>query len=73
MSDLVEMCSYHQRVLRRNGNTLLTTKGEDGFHGYGVKSIRYTVKKYGGAVSIGTEDEWFELKILIPFPMQKSI
>ena len=29
-------------------------------------SIRYTVNKYDGAVSIDTNKNWFDLKILIP-------
>ena len=39
---------------------------EKAFHGYGIKSIRYTVNKYDGAVDIDTENQWFNLKILIP-------
>ena len=35
-------------------------------HGYGLKSIHYTVNKYDGAVSIDTNENWFELKVLIP-------
>ena len=45
---------------------LLTTKKEKEFHGYGIKSIRYTVGKYDGAVSIDAKENWFEMKILIP-------
>lgn len=56
--------------LLKDGNTLLSTKGNSGFRGYGVKSIQYTVKKYDGVVSIDTKDNWFELKILVPMPMQ---
>lgn len=46
--------------------TLATTKKEKEFHGYGIKSIKYTVNKYDGAVIIDTKDQWFDLKILIP-------
>ena len=45
---------------------LVTTKKEKEYHGYGLKSIRYTVNKYDGAVSIDTNGNWFDLKILIP-------
>lgn len=44
----------------------VTTKKETQFHGYGLKSLRYTVHKYGGEVDIDVEDNWFRLKILIP-------
>ena len=44
----------------------ITTKKEARFHGYGLKSLRYTVKKYGGEVRVDQENDWFVLKILIP-------
>ena len=50
----------------------LTTKKEKEFHGYGIKSIRYTVNKYDGAVSIDTKENWFDLKILIPMKKTAS-
>lgn len=46
-----------------------TTKKDDRFHGYGLKSLRYTVKKYGGEVDVSMQDNWFTLKILIPMEM----
>ena len=48
------------------GGAFITTKRDKEFHGYGLKSIRYTVNKYDGAVSIDTKENWFDLKILIP-------
>lgn len=48
---------------------LFSTKGDMNFHGYGLKSLRYTVKKYGGDVNINMENNWFVLKILIPLHM----
>ena len=44
----------------------VTTKKETQFHGYGLKSLRYTVHKYNGEVDIHTEDSWFKVNILIP-------
>ena len=43
-----------------------TTKPDKRYHGYGLKSIRSTVEKYGGTISISGEDGWFGLDILIP-------
>jgi hypothetical protein len=37
-----------------------------------TKSIRYTVNKYDGAVSIDTKENWFDLKILIPMKKTAS-
>lgn len=43
-----------------------TTKGEDGFHGYGLKSVRQAVEKYDGSMTVDVKENWFTLKILIP-------
>jgi len=43
-----------------------TTKADSDYHGYGIKSIISTVKKYGGNVTINTSDNWFILRMLIP-------
>ena len=56
-------CELKFRI-KRGG--LATKKKEKMFHGYGIKSIKYTVDKYGGAVHIDAEKQWFDLKILIP-------
>ena len=58
--------NYCEETLRYQEGTPVTTKKEKEFHGYGLKSIQYTVNKYDGAVSVNLEDNWFELKVLIP-------
>ena len=45
-----------------------TTKTDKFYHGFGLISIRYMVKKYDGYLSINEEDGCFSLKILIPIP-----
>ena len=62
--------NYCEETLQYQEGTPVTTKKEKEFHGYGLKSIQYTVNKYEGAVSVNLEDNWFELKVLIPI-MQK--
>ena len=57
---------YYDTELNYQGGAFITTKRDKEFHGYGLKSIRYTVNKYDGAVSIDTKENWFDLKILIP-------
>ena len=44
----------------------ITTKKDKRFHGYGMKSIKSTVEKYHGSVVAAQENNWFELKILLP-------
>lgn len=43
-----------------------TSKQEESFHGFGIKSIKYIVQKYGGNVAISVENSRFCLSILIP-------
>ncbi len=49
-----------------------TTKKDKRFHGFGMKSIRSTVEKYGGSVTAGVRKHWFELRILIPMENVKE-
>ena len=54
-----------EEVTFRNGLPV-TTKQDSDYHGYGVKSIRYTAQKYGGSVTMEVKDKWFVMNILIP-------
>lgn len=58
--------NYYEEALKYQEGKLVTMKKDKENHGYGLKSIRYTVNKYDGAVSIDTNENWFELKVLIP-------
>ncbi|MGG3282232.1 ATP-binding protein [Paenibacillus solani] len=63
---MIRFENYFEGKLELDGDLPVTTKTDTFNHGYGLKSIRYSVEKYGGVVSIGQQDNWFELKILIP-------
>lgn len=63
---LLKFENYYESELSFKEGKLVTTKEEKAFHGYGLKSIQYTVNKYDGAMTIDTRDNWFDLKILIP-------
>ncbi len=43
-----------------------TTKSNKLFHGYGLKSIQAAAQKYGGTMTVSSENNWFTLKVLIP-------
>lgn len=59
--------NYFEGELSMQEGVPVTTKTKKReFHGFGIKSIKYAVKKYDGAVSINKKDNWFELKVLIP-------
>ncbi len=46
----------------------VTTKRNKSDHGYGLKSIRYILRRYDGTLSISDEDGFFSLMLLIPIP-----
>jgi sensor histidine kinase regulating citrate/malate metabolism len=46
----------------------VTTKTDVKNHGYGVKSIKKAVEKYGGSVTWTLQNDEFEMKALIPIP-----
>lgn len=51
----------------------LTTKKDKEYHGYGLKSIRSTVEKYGGTMALLVEEGWFRLSLLIPLECKGKI
>ena len=48
----------------------LTTKGSGDYHGYGLRSVRYVVKKYGGNLTVGADGEKFVADIILPVPVK---
>ena len=66
---IIRFENYCEESLELDKVVSTTSKGDSNFHGYGLKSLRYTVKKYGGEVNINKENNWFVLKILIPLHM----
>lgn len=43
-----------------------TSKEDNGYHGFGLKSIRAVAEKYAGILSLNTEGSLFTLRITIP-------
>ena len=44
----------------------VTTKHDKAYHGYGLRSIKNSVKKYNGVFQVKIKDGCFCLKILFP-------
>lgn len=65
----VENC-YENELTFENGLPI-TTKKDKHHHGFGLKSIQSTVKKYDGSTTIRAENGWFEVRILIPLKKVK--
>ncbi len=63
---LIQINNYcESQIMLKNGYPV-TTKADKESHGFGLKSIRYTVEKYHGTVTFDIKKNWFELTILIP-------
>ena len=67
----VHIENYCVDKLTFEDNLPVTTKGSKDYHGFGLKSIRYTVKKYNGNVTISNENERFCLDIIFPVPVKQ--
>lgn len=68
---LIRVENYYEGEIRFKSGDPVSTKGDDKFHGFGVKSIRFAAKRYGGTVSISANNNWFDLKILIPLSEER--
>lgn len=65
---LIQVENYFEGQLHFENGLPLTTKADRTEHGYGMRSIRYSVEKYGGHMAVSTEDNLFLLSISIPLP-----
>ena len=63
---LIQINNYCENTITMKNGYPVTTKADKGNHGFGLKSIRYTVEKYHGTLNFDLNDNWFELKMLIP-------
>ena len=43
-----------------------TTKGDNAYHGFGVKSIKKIAESYGGSFSVMVKENQFVISILMP-------
>lgn len=63
---LIRIENYIQEQLKFNGEFPITTKKDIPYHGFGLKSIKYSVEKYRGTMSVKVDENWFVINILIP-------
>ena len=45
-----------------------STKPHNGYHGYGLRSIKHSLARYDGTMSVHVSEQTFELKMLLPLP-----
>ena len=63
---ILQVENYYEQKIHLAGGLPVTSKGNTDYHGFGVRSIRSTAEKYGGSVSIDTENNIFLLSVVIP-------
>jgi len=63
---MIRVENYFEGALQMEDGEYKTTKKDKNYHGYGIKSIRYTAEHYGGSVSIEENNNWFYLRVLLP-------
>ena len=62
----IKLENYFVNQLNIYNGSFLTTKQDKMNHGFGLKSIKRIVEKYGGEITISTDNQWFTLMILMP-------
>ena len=65
---LIQCENYYDHPLTFEDGLPVTTKEQDGYHGFGIRSIQYTVEKYGGCMTVHPENGLFVLRLSIPLP-----
>ncbi len=68
----IEVDDYCDHEVKFRRGFPVTTKKDNDYHGFGVKSIAYTAEKYGGNVNFDMHNNTFEMKILIPIPQDAA-
>ena len=63
---IVESENYYSRNISFKDGLPLTSKRDKQSHGDGMKSIKMLAEKYGGEMSIKTENQVFNLNIVFP-------
>lgn len=69
---LIQVENYMEDTLEFKENLPVTRKKNKDYHGYGLKSMRYVAQKYNGTMTVGEDNHWFELKMLLPIPEEKQ-
>jgi sensor histidine kinase regulating citrate/malate metabolism len=62
--------NYCEKPLTFRDELPVTTKDDKNYHGFGMLSIDYIVKKYKGTMAVSVVENMFNLNILIPLPKE---
>ena len=62
----IRVQNYFSETPKQDGDSFHTTKKDTDAHGFGIKSVKYIVEKYGGVVTTEISGSTFLLNILLP-------
>jgi hypothetical protein len=62
----IEEENFYEGNISYSDGLPITTKGNTDVHGFGMKSVQYIVKQYGGSLKISPRNDRFSLSIMIP-------
>ena len=65
---IIRMDNYFKGNLQFENGLPQTTKNDKNYHGFGMKSMKIVIDKYGGHLSSNCYDEVFRLHIMLPLP-----
>lgn len=65
---VLQVENYYGTEIQFCNGLPVTSKEDTKFHGFGLHSIRSTAEKYGGSISIDTQNNIFLLCVVIPIP-----
>lgn len=69
---VIQIENYFDGKIEFKDGLPVTRKFDRLNHGYGVKSMRMLVEKYGGDMSVNTDGNIYRLKIILPLPESKE-
>ena len=58
--------NYFEGKVYFSGGLPVTSKSDAANHGYGTRSMRQTVEKYDGTITMGARNQLFQVNIMIP-------
>lgn len=67
---MIQIQNYYEGELEFIDGLPKTTEVDKYFHGYGMKSLRYTAEKYNGTMVVTAENQIFTVNILLPLPIE---
>jgi len=66
----IQTNNYYEGSVQIIDGLPVTTKKNQAYHGFGMKSMKHLAEKYGGTLYTSLENEIFMLQIVIPIPAE---